>query len=87
MGLSFSATWSNLKFAHELFSRGKKPVDVYWILSEVDLPQGLKFVADERTPGHYFLTVTERMRVEVLVSKLKFISFKLSVIKDGGRVI
>lgn len=87
MGLSFSATWANLKFVHGIFSRRNKPIDIYWILSEVDLPLGLKFVEDEKNPGHYFLTVTERMKVETLVSKLKFISYRLSVIKDGGRAI
>ena len=28
MGLSFSATWENLKFVHNMFSRGKKSVDI-----------------------------------------------------------
>ena len=87
MGLSFSATWDNLKFAHGIFSRGKKPVDVYWMLSEADIPPGLKFVEDQKNVGHYFLTVTERMRPEVLVTKLKFIAFRLSVIRNAGKTL
>lgn len=87
MGLSFSATWENLKFVHGMFSKGKKPIDVFWVLSEADIPPGLKFVEDETNQGHYFLTVTERMLVEQLVAKLKLVSYRLSVIKDGGRAI
>lgn len=29
MGLSFSATWSNLKFVYGMFAKGTKPVDVH----------------------------------------------------------
>lgn len=87
MGLSFSATWENLKFVHGMFSKGKKPVDVFWVLSEADIPPGLKFVEDETNQGHYFLTVTEQMLVEQLVAKLKLVSYRLSVIKGGGREI
>ncbi|AQT62370.1 hypothetical protein B0D95_09775 [Cellvibrio sp. PSBB023] len=87
MGLSFSATWENLKFVHGMFSKGKKPVDVFWVLSEADIPPGLKFVEDETNQGHYFLTVTEQMLVEQLVAKLKLVSYRLSVIKGGGRAI
>ncbi|UUA74609.1 hypothetical protein [Cellvibrio sp. QJXJ] len=87
MGLSFSATWENLKFVHGMFSRGNKPVDIYWVLSEADIPPGLKFVEDKTNKGHYFLTVTERMLVEQLVTKLKLVSYRLSIIKGGGRAI
>lgn len=88
MGLSFSSTWENLKFVHGMFSnKGKRSVDIYWVLSEADIPPGLKFVEEEGKPGHYFLTVTERMRVEKLVEKLKLVSYRLSVIKDGGRAL
>lgn len=89
MGLSFSATWSNLKFVFGMYAKRakKKPVDIYWVLSEADLPSGLKFEEDDGSPGHYFLTVTEPMRIEQLVEKLKMVSYRMSVIKDGGRAI
>jgi len=86
MGLSFSATWENLKFVHGMFKKRakKKPVDIHWILSEADIPAGLAFMADKHNDGHYFLVVTERMLVEKLVEKLKFVAFRMSVIKEGG---
>jgi len=89
MGLSFSSTWDNMEFAFQMQLKRakKKPVDVYWILSEADIPIGLKFVKDDKRDGHYFLTVTEPMRIEQLVEKLKMISYRMSVIKDGGRAI
>ena len=87
MGLSFSSTWSNLKFAHGMFSKGKKPVDVYWVLSEADLPSGLMFVEDVNNEGHYFLAVTERMLVEQLVTKLTLVSYRLTVIRDASKVL
>lgn len=64
-----------------MMSRKKKSVDVYWLLSEADLPPGLKFEADKDNEGHYFLTVTEKMLVEQLVTKLTFVSYRLTVIK------
>ena len=89
MGLSFSATWSNLEFVFGMYAKRakKKPVDVYWVLSEADLPLGLKFEEDNNSSGHYFLTVTEPMRIEQLVDKLKMVSYRMSIIKDGGRAI
>lgn len=87
MGLSFSATWDNLKFVHGMMSRGKKTIDVYWLLSEADIPPGLKFAPDVGNPGHYFLTVTERMLVEQLVTKLTLISYRLTVIRGGSKVL
>lgn len=90
MGLSFSSTWSNLKFVHGMQTKrtkGLKPVDVYWILSEADIPPGLKFEEDKTNPSHYFLTVTEKMLVSQLVEKLKIVSYRLSVIQEGGRAI
>jgi len=89
MGLSFSATWTNLRFVYGMYQKRekKKPIDIYWVLSEADIPPGLEFVEDDTNPGHYFLTVTEPMRIEKLVEKLTMISHRMSVIKDGGRVL
>lgn len=89
MGLSFSATWDNLKFVYGMFKRRskKKPVDIYWVLSELDIPPGLEFVKDESNDGHYFLAVTEKMLVEQLVEKLKLVALRMSVIRDGGRAL
>lgn len=89
MGLSFSATWDNLKFVFGMFQKRakKKPVDIHWVLSEADIPKGLAFRPDPDNDGHYFLTVTERMRVEQLVEKLKVVAYRMSVIKGGGNVI
>ena len=84
MGLSFSGSWDNLKFSHKMASRKKKSVDIFWVLSEADLPKNMEFVADEARDGHYFLTVTERIRIEDLVFNLKWISDRLSVIKEGA---
>ncbi|WP_444915556.1 hypothetical protein [Microbulbifer sp. TRSA007] len=84
MGLSFSGTWENLQFSHKMASRKKKPVDIFWVLSEADLPKHMKFEKDKERDGHYFLTVTKRIRIEDLVFNLKWISDRLSVIKEGG---
>lgn len=88
-GLSFSSTWDNLKFVFGMYSKRakKKPVDIYWVLSEADIPPGLKFVEDKENSGHYFLSVTERMQVEQLVEKLRLVSYRMSIIEDGGRAI
>ena len=52
MGLSFSATWSNLSFVYGMYAKRakKKPIDIYWVLSEADIPPGLKFVEDIDSP-------------------------------------
>lgn len=86
MGLSFSATWSNLKFVYGMYSKRskKKPVDIYWVFSEADLPPGLEFIEDKTNQGHYFLAVTKSMKVDALVEKLKFVAFRMAVIKEGG---
>lgn len=89
MGRSFSATWSNLRFVFGMYAKReeKKPIDVYWVLSEADIPPDLAFVEDAESPGHYFLCAVERMRIESLVEKLTLISHRMSVIKDGGRAL
>lgn len=95
MGLSFSATWKNLKDVYRLVTRGKdksgqpKTADVYWILQDSDIPQNMKFVedSDPKKKGHYFLTVTEKMKVSTLVANLKWIADRMSIIKDGSRAL
>lgn len=53
---------ANLKFVLGMQAKRakKKPVDVFWILSEADIPNGLEFVEDEKNSGHYFLAVTKQ---------------------------
>lgn len=95
MGLSFSSTWKNLKDVHRLMTRGTdkaglpKVADIYWVLQGADIPVNMKFVEDRdpKKNGHYFLTVTRMMKVSMLVSNLKWIADRMSVIKDGGRAI
>jgi hypothetical protein len=70
-----------------MMSRKNKPVDIYWVLSGADIPPDMKFMPDKKSPGHYFLTVTKRMRIEDLVFNLKWVADRLSVMKDGGRAI
>ena len=85
MGLSFSATWENLVLAYGLYKKKakKKPVDIYWILSEADIPPDLAFVVDTKNSGHYFLVITKRMRVE----KLRLVAYRMSVMKGGGHAL
>ncbi|MCL6272180.1 hypothetical protein M3P05_19860 [Sansalvadorimonas sp. 2012CJ34-2] len=86
MGLSFSSTWQNLKGVYKMVSRGKrKPVDVYWVLSKSDIPDGLAFVQDRKPKkkGHYFLAVTREMKVSSLVEKLRWVADRMSVIRDS----
>ncbi len=92
MGLSFSATWENLKFVYGMQKKRKKsqkPVDVYWVFSEADVPHGMEFIEDKNNSGHYFLAVTKKdgMSIETLVRNLEFIAQRMAVIKEGGRCI
>jgi len=91
MGLSFSASWDNLKFSFGMVSKKakKKPVDVYWVLSEADIPPGLEFVEDETNSEHYFLAMTDEngMKVKELADKLRMVAYRMSVIKGGGKCI
>lgn len=89
MGLSFSANWKHLKSIYKL-KTSKKPgknVDVYWVLEKADLPSDLAFVPDQKDDRHYFLTVTQKMTVETLVSKLRWVADRMTIIKDGTRII
>lgn len=89
MGLSFSSTYKNLKDVYKLKQKHNKgkSIDIYWVLDKVDLPLGLSFQADRNKKGHYFLVVTERMLLESLVSKLRIVAQRMSVIRDGGRAL
>ena len=95
MGLSFYSTWKNLKDVHRLLTRGNdaqgrpKTADIFWILQGADIPNGMKFEADRnpKKQGHYFLTVTTRMKISTLVDNLKWIANRMSVIKEGGKVL
>lgn len=87
MGLSFSAHWQHLKNVYRLKStrNGGKPVDVYWVLETADIPSGLKFIVDpnDKKKQHYFLIVTEQMRVERLVRKFQWMADRMSKIKNA----
>jgi hypothetical protein len=89
MGLSFSANWKHLKSIYKLKSSKNpgKNVDVYWVLEKADLPPDLAFIPDKNDDRHYLLTVTKKMTVESLVSKLKWVSDRMAIIKDGTRAI
>ena len=86
MGLSFSSTYKNLKQVHKLKSKHNpgKPFDIFWILEKADIPKGMEFQSDKVKKGHYFLTVTEQMHVDKLVSNLKLIAQRMSVIRDAS---
>ena len=91
-GLSFSGTWKHLSGVYKMFSRGaEKTPDVYWVLSESDMPTGLKFEQDRspssKAKGHYFLTVTERMHVSKLREKLLWVADRMQRIQSGGKVL
>ena len=89
-GLSFSANWRELKRVYRLFSRiPGRVVDVHWVLEKSDLPKNMKFVedSDPKKKGHYFLTATEKMPIHQLVSNLKWIADRMSVIKNAERAL
>ena len=82
----------NLSGVYKMFSRGaEKAPDVYWVLSEADMPSGLKFEQDRspssKAKGHYFLTVTERMHVSKLREKLLWVADRMQRIQSGGKVL
>lgn len=83
MGRSFSATWQHLKSAYKMVSRGAgEEVDVYWVLSGADVPEGMSFQPDQRASksakGHYLLTVNRKMKISLLVEKLKWVADRKS---------
>lgn len=89
-GLSFSANFKELKRVYRLFARVPgKVVDIHWVLEKSDLPKNMKFVEDQdpKKKGHYFLTVTEVMPIHQLVSNLKRIADRMSVIRNAERAL
>ena len=64
-----------------------KQINVYFTLEKSDIPAGLAFVVDNTNKRHYLLTVTEMMTVSRLVSKLKLLAHRMSVIKHAGKVL
>ncbi|OZG74445.1 hypothetical protein BTA51_05400 [Hahella sp. CCB-MM4] len=85
MGLSFSAHWQHLKRIYKLkekYAKGR-PIDVYWVLEATEIPDGLQFVPDPKDSRHYLLTVTKRMRVDELVTKLEWVADRMSIIREA----
>ncbi len=88
-GLSFSAHWQHLKDKVKLKGRfaGDKNVNIYWVLEEADLPDGLKFEPDLRDKQHYLLTITNKMPVHQLASKLTWLSDRMTKIYDARKLL
>lgn len=91
MGLSFSATFSNLKSVYKFKQKYNpgRPIHIYWVLEKADIPEGLEFVQDKRQgkSAHWFLAVNKEMLLSQLVQKLKIVARKMSVIRNGGNVL
>lgn len=89
MGLSFSSHWQHLKGVYKMKEKHNKgaAIHVYWVLEKADIPSGMKFEPDLKKKGHYLLTVTEKLPLHQLVSKLKWLADRMSVIKDAGRAL
>ena len=88
-GLSFSASWKDLKRVHKMIEKHNPgaAINVYWLLEQSDLPKDMKFVVDANKSSHYFLTVTRKMPLPELVSKLKLVAKKMSVMKDARKAL
>jgi hypothetical protein len=83
MGLSFSGEWQHLKGIHKMMSRyADKPVDVFWVLGEANLPPGMAFKEDRAKKGHYFLAVVERMTLSTLIINLELIAYRMAKIEQ-----
>ena len=91
MGLSFSSSFNKLSDVYKIKKDHNpgKPVNVYWVLEQADLPPGMAFVQDrtKNKEDHYFLTVTERMTIFKLVQKLKALARRMSVMTDAGKAL
>lgn len=89
MGLSFSSHWQHLKGVYKMKEKHNKgaAIHVYWVLEKADIPSSMKFEQDLKKKEHYLLTVTEKMPLHKLVSKLKWLADRMSVIKDAGRAL
>lgn len=86
-GLSFSISLQHaigtMKFLGGFQKKGTKINCAYWILRDCDaIPAAMEFVQDPDNPEHYLLTITEDMKITTLVEKLKFISQRVTVMKD-----
>jgi len=86
MGLSFSSHWQHLKGVYKMLEKRNpsRLVNVYWMIEDADIPNGLKFVPDKRKKGHYLLTVTEPILLAHLIKKLKLVAYRMSVIENAG---
>ena len=89
MGLSFSASIANLSLVYEMKKRfnPRSTMNIYWVIEKADIPSGLKFVPDQKNNEHYFLTVTEPMLLTTLISKLKLLAHRMTIIRDGSKVL
>ncbi len=91
MGLSFSGHWQHLKGIYKMTQKrnGGQPVDVGWVLDEIDLPKGLEFKPDpnDKKKRHYFLTVSETMHVSKLAEKLEWVADRMAKITDATKVL
>ena len=82
MGLSFSGEWQHLKATHKMLARFRnQPVDIKWLLGEANLPPGMAFREDVHKKGHYFLVVTERMKLGTLIVNLELIAQRMSTLE------
>lgn len=89
MGLSFSASLANLSLVYGMKKRYNptKTLNIYWVIEKADIPAGLKFVPDQKNNEHYFLTVTEPMLLTTLISKLRLLAYRMTIIRDGSKVL
>lgn len=68
---------------------GRKPIDVGWVLDEIELPKGLKFNVDpnDKKKRYYLLTVTEPMHVSKLATNPEWIADRMTKIADATKVL
>lgn len=86
-GLSFSATMdhaiSTIKFLGKFQKPGIKVNSAYWILENNPMiPENMEFVQDTENPSHYLLTITKGMHIKDLVSRLRRIEHRVTVMHD-----
>ena len=88
-GLSFSAHWQHLKGVYKMKEKHNlgSAINVYWVLETIEPPRKMKFVPDKTNQDHYFLTVTEQMTIYELISKLKWLADRMSVISDARKAL
>jgi len=88
-GLSFSSTFNQTKFTIDLlgkFQKKKTKINTaYWIFEDSQcIPNGMAFKQDRNNSEHYLLVVTERMKITTLVTNLKMIAHRMTVMKGLG---